>query len=95
MNNNFELSKKDGCEETNLNDDEDTLEDSNTQNVKYDAKDTNHIEDDDKDDVFVEGVNEKENPDWDSLEKKYGDTKVDLMLDLDTLYKEYVLNEQQ
>ena len=35
-NNNFELSKKD-CEQTNCNYDEDTLEDSNAQNVKYDV----------------------------------------------------------
>ena len=43
--------------------------------------------------VFVGDDNEKERPDWDALEEEYGDTKVGVMLDLDTLYREYVLKE--
>ena len=98
----FETLKNDELDEKDVNeDDKVTLKDSNTHEANHDARDTNSNEDvldfntinGDKDDVFVEDDNDKKRPDWDALKEDYGDMKVGVMLDLDTLYQEYVLEK--
>ena len=83
--------------------DEENLEiESNTRKVnqepidsiyKEDVVDVNNI-DEDKNNDFLEKDNQKKTPDWDTLDKEYCNIEVGVMVDLDTLYQEYVLNKQ-
>ena len=93
---------KDDLDETNVKEvDEITLKDNNTREGNHDAIDKNSSKDiiylntvnEDKENVVVKYYNEKGTADWDALDEKYGAIEVGVMLDLDTLYQEYVLKE--